>query len=148
MDTNASLKKYQIELSRSSSDIFNHTNINQLNNKRLRERNLSNCRKCKSYAQLASNDKVHSVLYGNFAGADNNKKYNRHSIQIPTAASTITLTIPKATSVYFKIKQENFLLNYLQGIFQRCKVTYYISTSFFSYFVFEHFFVVVVLHSN
>lgn len=122
----------RIEHSQSSSDLINKK-VNQQNDLSNSSTNYvqnstNNCyqsnqsvRKCKSVIQLAMNDKTQSLLYGNFA---ENKKLNRHSIQIPTAASTITLTIPTPTTVYIAIKQDNFLLSYLQRVFSQSKVNF------------------------
>lgn len=46
------------------------------------------------------------------------------TIQIPIAASAITLTLPTPTAVIIALKKENFASFYLHRIFHHCKVNF------------------------
>lgn len=79
--------------------------------------NSQHIRKCQSVIQLTSTGQT--LLNTNEYHL---KRYHRHTIQIPIAASRIRLPIPTPSTVLMAIKQENFLSTHLKKIFARCQV--------------------------
>lgn len=74
-------------------------------------------RKCQSVIQLTSSGKLQNSLIDSEYYANCS---HRNTIQIPLAASTLTIQTP--TAVYKAIKQENFLSKCFRRIFERWKV--------------------------